>query len=115
MSDDSPLPGPEALAQVRKGVLCVKCERLNELEVDKCSKCGSHLFVFCHRCGAKNPRVHSRCEKCRRRLHRSVKDRVSGNDNRPVNMLYVGLTLVGILLAIGVLILVSGFQLPRLW
>lgn len=110
-----PLPGPEAVSLGRRGVLCVKCEHLNETDAERCSQCTSHLYVFCQRCGAKNPRVNSRCEKCQRRLHRSVKDRVKGNDGRSVNLLYVGLTLIGILLAIVVLILVSGFQLPRLW
>lgn len=115
LSGDGPLPGAEALSQVRRGILCVKCERLNELDAEKCAKCSSHLHVFCHRCGAKNPRVQSRCEKCKKRLHRSVRDRVRGNDANPVNLVYVGLGLVGIVLAIIVLLLVSGFRLPRLW
>ena len=68
LSGDGPLPGAEALSQVRRGILCVKCERLNELDAEKCAKCSSHLHVFCHRCGAKNPRVQSRCEKCKKRL-----------------------------------------------
>lgn len=112
LSGEGPLPGPESVSEARRGVLCVKCERLNEVGVEKCSNCSSHLYVFCHRCGEKNPRVHSRCEKCKRRLHRSVKDRVKGTDSSPINLVYVGLALVGILLAIVVLVMVSGL---RLW
>ena len=48
-------------------------------------------------------------------LHDLVRDRVRGNDANPVNLVYVGLGLVGIVLAIIVLLLVSGFRLPRLW
>lgn len=111
-SGEGPLPGPEAVGDARRGVLCVKCERLNEVGAEKCVHCNSHLYIFCQRCGEKNARVHSRCEKCQRRLHRSVKDRVRGNDSRPLNLFYIGLTLVGIILAVVLLIMVSGL---RLW
>jgi hypothetical protein len=112
LSGEGPLPGREALAEARRGVLCVKCERLSDTHLEKCQHCQSHLYIFCQRCGEKNARVHSRCEKCKRRLHRSVKDRVKGTDSNPINLLYIGLGLVGILLLIVVLIKVSGL---RLW
>lgn len=112
LSGEGPLPGREALSEARRGILCVKCERLNDTTVEKCQHCQSHLYIFCQRCGEKNARVHSRCEKCKRRLHRSVKDRVKGTDSNPLNLLYIGLGLVGILLVIIVLVMVSGL---RLW
>src|SRR5262245_14038480 len=102
-------------ASARRGVLCVKCEKLNELDAEKCDRCGTHLYVFCHRCGARNARVHSRCEKCRRRLHRTVRERWKGGSGRPINLLYVGLTLIGILVVIVFLLWAADIHLPRLW
>lgn len=99
-----------------KGALCVKCEHLNPGNLDACSVCGSHLYVKCHKCGAKNRRVNTRCEECQRRLH---KGRARGSGTRAAregfNFWVVGLVVGGILFTMFLLFLVSGLKLPRLW
>lgn len=52
-------------------VLCAKCEHLNPGGKHSCERCGAHLYIACKDCGARNPRVHTRCDNCSRRLHRS--------------------------------------------
>lgn len=98
------------------GVLCVKCEHLNPADQEKCAACDAHLHVFCARCGHRNARVHSRCEKCNRKLHRTVRERWKGGDEpRPVNLIYFGLTLAGLALLFVLFVWISGIRLPRLW
>ena len=99
----------ELVPGTRRGVLCVKCESLNDPGVDLCRRCQSHLHVFCHRCGAKNARVNSRCEQCRRSLHRGVGSRVKGKDG-DINLLLIGVGFVAILLVLAVVIWASNFR-----
>ncbi len=99
-----------------KGALSVKCEHLNPGTLDACEVCGSHLYVKCHECGAKNRRVNTRCDECQRRLH---KGRTRGSGTRAAregfNFWVVGLVVGGILFTMFLLFLVSGMKLPRLW
>lgn len=92
-----------------KGVLCVKCETLNDRTVDRCRKCSAHLFVFCHRCGEKNPRVNSRCEGCRRSLHRGISRALRGA-HTDISLLAVGVGALVILIVLAVLIWASNFR-----
>lgn len=98
-----PVPGS------RRGVLCVKCESLNDPGIELCARCQSHLYVFCHRCGAKNARVHSRCEQCRGSLHRGVASRVKGKDG-DISLLLIGIGFVVILIVLAVVIRASNFH-----
>ena len=90
-------------------MLCVKCESLNDLETELCARCQSHLHVFCHRCGAKNARVNSRCEQCRGSLHRGMGSRVKGKDG-DINLLLIGVGFVVILIVLAVVIRASNFH-----
>jgi ribosomal protein L40E len=54
-----------------KGVLCAKCEHLNPPGTNECRFCGAHLYVTCHACGVRNPRVNARCCECKRSMHRT--------------------------------------------
>ncbi len=92
-----------------RGALCVKCECLNDPGAELCVRCHSHLHVFCHRCGAKNARVNSRCEQCRGSLHRGVGIRVKGKDG-DINLLVIGIGFVAILLVLAVVIYASNFR-----
>ena len=93
-----------ASAKSARGILCVKCECLNDLGTEKCIRCATHLYVFCQRCGERNPRVNSRCESCRRRLHRAARMTLRGRHG--VRRLYIILGLLGIL-TIVVLLLIA--------
>lgn len=57
---------------VVKGVLCAKCEHLNPPGTNECRFCGAHLYVTCHACGVRNPRVNARCSECHHSMHRSL-------------------------------------------
>ena len=70
------LPESPRQSDSAKAILCVKCEHLCDPALERCDRCGGHLYIICSQCGFKNARVISRCEKCRHRLHKTVKDRV---------------------------------------
>lgn len=111
----APLTRAERIA-ASKGVLCVKCEHLNPSTLEECERCGSHLWVSCHECGAKNRRVNLRCDSCHRRLHKGRSK--SGRSTRSwtgVNLWVVGMVIGGILLSIVLLFLLSGQRFVRLW
>lgn len=111
-----PLPADSEAGPAGPGVLCVKCEHLNPPGVDKCINCEAHLFVFCTHCNHRNARVHSRCERCNRKLHRTVQERwKDGAEPKPVNLLYFAAALVGLILLGALAVWVSGVRLPRLW
>jgi len=62
----------EALKPDERGILCARCEHLNDLSATNCAECGARLFVACSRCGELNQRVFTRCRKCHKRLHRGL-------------------------------------------
>ena len=105
--------GQSAAAKAARGILCVRCEHLNPLELEECEICKTHLFVKCHECGAKNPRVGARCSVCQRRLHKTQGS--SRKSRRGINMKVILLVLGGIAAAIALLIVLAGDNLPRLW
>ncbi len=111
-----PLPASREDGPKGPGVLCVKCEHLNPHGVDLCESCGAHLFVFCAKCDERNARVYSRCQRCQRKLHRTVQERwKDGAEPKPVNLLYFAFALLGLLLLFGLAVWLSGVRLPRLW
>lgn len=99
-----------------RGLLCKECEHLNPRGLEQCESCNADLFIECHRCHHTNLRVRARCEKCRRRLQRSMGERLSsGPDRSPINLVSaaVGLLVLFGLAAAG--LWWAGFSLPRLW
>ena len=110
----SPEGGPEPAPKAARGVLCVRCEHLNALELEECEICKTHLYVNCHECGAKNARIVARCVVCHRRLHKA-RPSSSKRSGRVVSMKLVAFVLGGIAAAIGLLIVLAGDSLPRLW
>ena len=58
------------VARVQNPLRCGKCGTFHDRDVTDCTKCGTHLWVNCRRCRARNPRTYSRCGKCGRRLAR---------------------------------------------
>lgn len=117
MPDPVPTSPPHAgIPAHSKGVLCVKCEHLNPVSLDKCETCDAHLFVVCSRCGHRNSRVLSRCAGCRGKLHRSIRERwKGGSEVQPVNLLYFGLGIIGIALMAAFFLWLADIRLPRLW
>lgn len=113
MQDDSTTPSrpPDSA----KAILCVKCEHLCDPSLDRCDRCGGHLFILCSHCGHKNVRVISRCEKCRHRLHKTVKDRVRSGGSGKFNLLYFGAAALVILVAAALVLWLADVPLPRLW
>ncbi len=103
-----------SLLKTTRGVLCVRCEHLNPLEAEECEICQTHLYVNCHECGAKNPRIGARCVACHRRLHKA-RPSSSRRSGRVISMKLVLFVLGGIALAIGLLVVLAGDSLPRLW
>lgn len=101
-----------------RGVLCAKCEHLNAPGRGTCSRCGGHLYVSCHDCGARNERIRSRCTSCGRRMHRSFMEkyfrRVSKN-TRHVTPLQVVLFIVALGIVFAVIVFAGSFSLPNLW
>lgn len=96
-------------------VLCVKCDHLNDPALEQCERCGGHLYILCSKCEHKNPRVLSRCAKCKRRLHKTVRDRVRSRREGTVNLLYFAAA-AGIILVVGALVVwLAEIPLPRLW
>lgn len=62
----------ETLKPDERGILCARCEHLNEQGQTHCAECGARLFVTCSSCGELNQRVFTRCRKCHKRLHRGL-------------------------------------------
>lgn len=52
-------------------MLCVECEHLNPPGKQVCDECEAELFMDCPACGRRNERIYTRCQACRRPLHRS--------------------------------------------
>ena len=108
----------DATRKTVRGVLCVKCEHLNAVDLEECEFCRSHLWVKCHECRAKNRRVNARCDECNRRLHKG-RSSSSGSKRRTAgfNWWVIGMVLGGIVVLIGLLFVLSGgsANLPRLW
>lgn len=109
------LPAPARRTESAKATLCVKCEHLCDLSLDRCDRCGAHLFVKCGHCGHKNARVISRCEKCQHRLHKSVKDRVRHGGSGRLNLLYLGAAVLVVVVATGLIVWLADVPIPRLW
>lgn len=113
----SGLAGDPSRKTVR-GVLCVKCEHLNAVNLEECEFCGSHLWVKCHECGAKNRRVNVRCDECNRRLHKGRSSSSSSKRGTAgFNWWVIGMVLGGIIVMIVLMFVLSGgsANLPRLW
>ncbi|KAB2667613.1 MAG: hypothetical protein DVB31_07965 [Verrucomicrobia bacterium] len=108
-----PASPPVAGQKNARGVLCVKCEHLNPMGLDDCEFCKAHLFVNCLECGAKNPRVGARCVQCGRRLHKSK--RGSSRDRKALSREWTLGIIVGIVLALVLVVVMAGDNLPRLW
>jgi|688.fasta_scaffold77661_2 hypothetical protein len=109
------LPSHTRQTDSAKATLCVKCEHLCDLHLERCDRCGAHLFVLCSGCGHKNPRVISRCEKCQHRLHKTVKDRVRRTGSGRFNLLYFGAAILVIVVAAVLVIWLADIPFPRLW
>lgn len=105
---------PSEAKENGKGVLCSKCDHLNPAGAQLCEHCNGHLFIVCRDCGQQNARVLLRCEKCKRRLHRTLKDRMrGGNEGKPLNLLYAGVAGVAILVALVMIVKMSGLRLIK--
>jgi hypothetical protein len=115
---EAPKPG-------ERGILCVRCEHINDQGQTRCAQCGARLFVECSSCGELNQRVFTRCRKCHKRLHgglfhhrhrrahqrlswRSLKQRLS------MTFFQVVLVLLALGLAFLVFYLLNGARLPGL-
>jgi hypothetical protein len=88
-----------------RAVLCPHCEHLNTWDVEECVLCHRELFMECEACGARNERVRSRCNTCRKPLFKkggkllSSEIRMAENIQRRRALVAsaVGLTLILIL------------------
>jgi ribosomal protein L40E len=108
--DAVPLPASKA----SRGILCVKCEHLNPLQLEACEICQAKLHINCRECGAKNPRVGSRCVQCQRRLHKPRRSS-SGDGGSGLGGKTIGLIVASLVGAIGILLFLVRDSLPRLW
>jgi len=61
---------------------------VNVLTEDRCTCCGSRLWVICPACGLRNPRRRMRCIECEAGLHPKVTRRGKGENGRPWGMLW---------------------------
>lgn len=110
MSED--LPANPRQSESSKATLCVKCEHLCSPGLERCDRCGAHLYILCAHCGHKNARLISRCEKCKHRLHKSVKDRVKRAGSGSLNLLYLAGAILVVVVAVGLIIWLADI---RLW
>jgi hypothetical protein len=102
----------------RRGVLCAKCEHLNETGVSTCKKCGGHLFVTCVDCGTRNERVLTRCSQCGRRLHRGMFEkhgRSFAKHIRHITPAHIFLYILALGLAFGLVVVFGNMSLSGLW
>ncbi|MEN9574634.1 MAG: hypothetical protein RL514_2489 [Verrucomicrobiota bacterium] len=60
---------PPPQAQADAPVHCAECGKYSERDAVTCAACGTHLWIKCNQCRAKNVRTAGRCAKCRHRLH----------------------------------------------
>ena len=101
-----------------KGVSCPHCEHVNDADKITCRRCGTHLYVSCNKCGARNPRVRSSCHECRQRLHRSfwsrVDRRVGQMTRGRVKIAHIILLIVSVLFVYKVIVFFSEYQAPPL-
>lgn len=114
MADEPVTPGNAPPSAGPNAVLCVKCDHLCALDLERCDRCGAHLYVICSKCEHKNPRVLSRCRECGRRLHKTVGDRVR-NRSRSVNLLYFAGAVLVIIAVAALVIWLADIPTPRLW
>jgi hypothetical protein len=111
---DEPPAAPRQTDTAR-ATLCVKCEHLCDPALERCDRCGGHLYILCSHCGHKNARTISRCEQCKHRLHKSAKDRVRAGGAGKFNLLYFGAAVLVILVATGLILWLADVPRPRLW
>jgi hypothetical protein len=95
-----------------KGTLCVKCEHVCSPGLERCDRCGAHLYILCALCGHKNARAVSRCEMCKHRLHKSAKDRVTPAGLGSFNLLILAGAILVVVVAVGLIIWLADL---RLW
>lgn len=65
-----------------KGILCAKCEHVNQAGATTCSVCRAHLHIKCNDCGTVNERVLGTCRNCGRKLHRNALQRLASRLSR---------------------------------
>ena len=94
-------------------ILCPVCERLNALDLERCDRCGGELFIDCRRCGARNPRVNTRCSQCQHRFTKLRRTRAGSLWLSPIFWVAV-VTGIGIVLALILLVWLGGGKLPSL-
>jgi hypothetical protein len=88
-------------------VKCAKCGTLNSYRRNACKQCEAHLWVVCHHCGSRNPRVSSRCSECFGRLHRSLWRKFSKAffpDRGKLKPLHIVLLIIAVLAAYKVIV-----------
>jgi hypothetical protein len=106
-------PGPSLPAG--QGILCAKCEHLNQPGSNTCGHCGSHLYIACSKCGHSNQRALSRCTRCGHRLHRSVwhrwKRRIT-RGNRKVHPLHLVLLVLSVIVVYKIIVKLAEYRPP---
>ena len=116
----SPIGGDTATLLVQpgaKGVLCAKCNHLNRVSASKCSRCEAHLYVKCNDCGTHTERVHTCCQSCGRRLHKSFFEKMNGRmfrQNARVTPLQVVLLLIFACVAFYCVMMIDRLKLPTI-
>lgn len=99
----------------RRGVLCAKCNYLNENGCSSCKLCEARLFISCNDCGHRNQRVHTRCASCGRKLHRGLFAKLKkklGLKAGQLTPLQILLSIVGIGLCFALVVAISYIDLP---
>ena len=116
---DGPLLGGATVAPtapVRRAgnsILCPACERLNGLDRERCDRCGENLFIDCQRCGVRNPRVNTRCSKCRQRFSQVRRARSGSWRLSPIFWIAI-VSGIGLILGLILLVWLGGGKLPSL-
>jgi len=75
--------------RAERRVLCPKCEHLNALERDVCSRCGTRLYICCRHCGTKTDRAHPSCRGCGKPLPTSVWASIKSDFKRSLGKLRI--------------------------
>lgn len=73
-------------SKTTRGVLCGKCEHLNDADARECRYCGESLFSKCRHCGHVNQRVLSTCTRCRRPIQGRHKRRRRAGNSRALTL-----------------------------
>jgi hypothetical protein len=108
MTQHEPTQAEAGKRPTGRGILCSKCEHLNEAHSSKCKRCGAHLFITCNSCGKSNPRSHGRCSECDHRLHKSLvatlKKKFMRGRFRNVSLFHIAILVVAVFFAYQVII-----------